>query len=304
MAVPEFYRFIRPSLDYLADGHERHWSEVEAHVSRTLGLSEADLREMLPSGVRTRVENRVMWSLTYLRQAGLISRPARGRVMITDRGLDYLRRAPAVVRPQDLEEFPEYVAFTQRTTIVKDDVGGTSAVQAELTPEDAMDRAFRAYDAALADEVLEAVKAMSPARFERLIVDLMLALGYGGTEDAGRLLGGTGDGGVDGVIDQDKLGLDKVYLQAKRWTDNVVGRKDVQAFVGALSGMGATKGVFITSSTFSAQAEAYARDNKAFSLSLVSGLELARLMIQNNIGVAMRQRYDLKRLDSDYFDEG
>lgn len=185
------------------------------------------------------------------------------------------------------------------------DLGEAEAIAlAELTPEDAMDRAFREYDAALADEVLEAVKAMSPAHFERLIVELMLALGYGGTEDAGRRLGGTGDGGVDGVIDQDKLGLDKVYLQAKRWADNTVGRKEVQAFVGALSGMGATKGVFITSSSFSAQAEAYTRDNKSFSLSLVSGLELAKLMIQHDIGVVMRQRYELKRLDSDYFGEG
>jgi restriction system protein len=302
MAVPEFYRFIRPSLEFLADGKERHWTEVRDYVSRALALSEDDLAELIPSGVRSRAADRALWSLTYLRQAELITRPGRGKAKITERGVDYLRRAPEVIKPQDLEVFPEFVEFTRRTAKSKD-ATGVPVASDEMTPEDAIEQAFREHEAALAGEVLDAVKAMQPVRFERLIIELMLALGYGGADDAGRHLGGSGDGGVDGVINQDQLGLDKVYLQAKKWTDNSVGRKDVQAFVGALSGMGASKGVFITSSTFSPQAEDYARNIKSCSLSLVSGLELARLMIKHNIGVALRHSYDLKSLDSDFFSE-
>lgn len=302
MAVPEFYRFIRPSLEALSDGKERHWTEVRDRVWLALALTEDDLRDLIPSGVRSRAADRVLWSLTYLRRAELLTRPGRGRVKITERGVDYLQRAPDVIRPKDLEEFPEFMGF-MRPTAKSQDTTGVPVAPGDLTPEDAMAQAFKEHEATLAEEVLDAVTAMLPVRFERLIIELMLALGYGGADDAGRHLGGSGDGGVDGVIDQDQLGLDKVYLQAKKWTDRTVGRQDVQAFVGALSGMGASKGVFITSSTFSPQAVEYARNIKSCSLSLVSGLELARLMIKHNIGVALRHSYDLKSLDSDYFSE-
>jgi restriction system protein len=242
----------------------------------------------------------VQWALTYLRQAGLVETAGRGISQITPQGLHYLPRAPAAITPDDLMEFPEFVAFKQRTSRPPESGPGV-VEQSAGTPEETIAAAYKEHSAALAEEVLVAVKAMSPARFERLIVDLMLAMGYGGTEDAGRVLGRSGDEGVDGVIDQDKLGLDKIYLQAKKWTDAPVGRKDVQAFVGALSGQGAAKGVFITSSTFSQGAQEYARANKSFSISLVDGIELARLMIAHGLGVAVQETYVLKRVDSDFF---
>jgi restriction system protein len=306
MAVPSFKYFIRPCLESLESGSVLHWKQVQDFCVDALGLTEEDLEELVPSGVRTRVADRVQWALTYLRQAGLIEKAGRGKTRITDTGLEYLPRAPEVITPSDLKrEFPAFADFAARKSSngeVSADAEVANADSDEATPEERMSAAHAEHEDALAEEVLEAVRSMTPARFERLIVQVLLALGYGGTEESGRTLGRSGDEGVDGVIDMDKLGLEQIYLQAKRWTDNSVGRKEVQAFVGALSGQGATKGVFITSSTFTQHAIDYARDIKTCSLSLVDGIELARLMIKNDIGVSTQHRYELKKLDSDFFD--
>ncbi len=308
MAVPEFSRFIRPALELLADGQPRHVNEIEAGIVPAFHLGQADLEDRTPSGSITRVRDRTQWALTYLRQARLIEPAGRGVSRITARGAEYLKRAPEVIKPALLEEFEEFRAFHRRSR----PKGGNGAPTQEdavappqpETPEEAIASAFVEHNAALAEQVLDRVKSMTPAFFERLIVQLMLKLGYGGiADDAGSTLGRSGDGGVDGVIKLDKLGLENVYLQAKRWGDGVVGRKEVQAFVGALSGQGASKGVFITTSTFSADARRYAADNKAFKLSLVDGRELSRLMMECDLGVALVLRYDVKRIDSDYFTE-
>ena len=312
MAIPEFYYFIKPALELHKDGKPVSMKQAESALAEQLSISPIDSEELLPSGRSTRLYSRVQWALTYLRQAKLLQSVGRGINQITDRGREFLPTSPAVVRPSDLIMYPEFVKFQRGNTalssgtLVQDahmqvDVAATSDT---VTPEESIEAAYQILKDALAQEILERIKAMPPAFFEQLIVQLMLSLGYGGTmSDAGQTLGKSGDGGVDGVIKQDKLGLDKIYLQAKRWTEGSVGSKDVQAFVGALSGQGASKGVFITTSTFSKAAKDYTKLNHAFKVSLVDGLELASLMVDHNLGVSLVQRYDVKRIDSDFFAE-
>jgi restriction system protein len=304
MAVPPFYCFIRPTLEVFSDKKERHRNDAKAETTVLMKLSAADLGETLGSGRRTKAMDRAGWAMAYLSQAGLIeSTGQRGYWRVTDRGLAYLKRAPDVIKPSDLEEFSEYVEFkTRRRDDTQDSV--SSEDSAKITPGEILDSAFSELTDALAFDLLSKVKEMSPERFEWLVVQLMLRLGYGGgLAESGQALGRSGDGGVDGVINQDKLGLDKVYLQAKRWKDGRVGRPEVMGFVGALSGQGATKGVFITTSAFTEEARAYAKANLGFKISLVDGVELARLMVENDLGVSLVQRYDVKRVDSDFFVE-
>jgi restriction system protein len=310
MSVPEYNRFFHPILELLKDGKPRHWSEIAVTIADQWNISTEDREELVPSGNRTRLNDRAQWALTYMAQALLVERVSRGVNRITQRGLDYLQTAPDEIKPSDLMVFPEYAAFQSRSKAVPTPKnpnlnGVTAPVETSVTPEEAISQAYREHNNALAQEMLEQVKNMSPSSFESLIVRLMLKLGYGGAGDeSGKTLGRTGDEGVDGVIKQDKLGLDNIYLQAKRWKNGTVGRPDVQAFVGALSGQGASKGVFITTTSFSKDAQDYAQNNKSFKLSLIDGLTLAQLMINNDLGVSLVERYDVKRLDSDFFTQG
>ena len=313
MPVPEFHRFFRPALALLADSQSHALRDIEKALADQFQLSAEDREELTPSGRCTRLYDRTQWALTYLRQAKLVENAGRGVNRITPRGVDYLKRCPDVIKPADLEQFAEFVDFQTRRRPTS---GSGQQVQADpatsapvsvpekVTPEEAMASAYAALNSALAQDLLERVKAMPPVFFEQLIVKLMLRLGYGGTaDDAGQTLGKSGDGGVDGVINQDKLGLEKIYLQAKRWTDGTVGRPEIQRFIGALSGQGASKGVFITTSTFSQEAKEFARFVPNFKISLVDGVELARLMIEHNLGVSLVERYEVKRVDSDFFAE-
>ncbi len=314
MPVPEFYRFIRPALVLLADGQSLQLRDIEKRLADQFGLSAQDREDLIPSGRCTRVYDRTQWALTYLRQAKLVESAGRGINRLTERGREYLKSAPEIIKPEDLLQFPEFADFKirRKPATVSDgaqpstSVDTTAALVAAttMTPEEAMGTAYAALNSALAQDLLERVKAMPPVFFEQLIVKLMLRLGYGGTaDDAGQTLGKSGDGGVDGVINQDKLGLEKIYLQAKRWTDGTVGRPEIQRFIGALSGQGASKGVFITTSTFSQEAREFARFVPNFKISLVDGVELARLMIEHNLGVSLVERYEVKRVDSDFFAE-
>lgn len=303
MAVPDFQQFFRPTLEIMADGKVRNVDELEAILAQRFRLTEDDLAEMLPKVKRTRLRSNILWTLTYLRQALLLESVGKGTNRVTKRGVDYAKRAPSRVGVKELKEFPEFVEFLQRSKPAKKDKAEPSDVEVTgKTPEESMEDAYQEHKAALAEQVLKWVKGMQPSDFEQLIVDLMLKLGYGRAgEDSGKTLGRSGDGGVDGVIDQDKLGLDKIYLQAKRWTDGTVGRKEIQAFVGAISGQGAIKGVFITTSSFSKDAREYAERERNFKVSLIDGLELAGLMMECDLGVALVGRYDVKRIDSDFF---
>ncbi len=311
MPIPEFFYFIRPALELHQDGKVLSVQHIEDALAIQFGIEAKEREELLPSGRSTRLYSRVQWATTYLRQAKLLESTGRGLNRITDRGLTYLRSCPPVIKPVDLTQFPEFVAFQRKNayvvngTATKDQPQPVVPVMPErdiATPEEIIDTSYKTLRDALAQELLERMKAMPPAFFERLIVQLMLSLGYGGAfEEAGQALGKSGDGGVDGVINQDKLGLDKIYLQAKRWSNGSVGSNEVQAFVGALSGRGAVKGVFITTSTFTKAAMEYVKNNHSFKISLIDGDELARMMIDHNLGVSLVQRYEIKRIDSDFF---
>ncbi|RYG19337.1 restriction endonuclease [bacterium] len=308
MAVPEFYRFFRPALEILSKGEVLQAGQLSQLLADHFALTQEEKSDLIPSGKRSRVMDRTLWATTYLSQAKLIDRPKKGWCQITQRGRDYLRRAPEVIKPALLEEFPEYVEFKNRSRPSERSsgpIGAEPTLELENTsPEEAIALAHKEVNSLLAQELLERIKAMPPAFFEQLIVRLMLNLGYGGSvEDAGKTLGRSGDGGVDGVIRQDRLGLDNIYLQAKRWGDGTVGRKEIQAFVGALAGQGANKGVFITTSTFTREALEYASNMYSSKLSLVDGIQLASLIIEANLGVSLVARYDVKRIDSDFFTE-
>lgn len=304
MAVPEFYYFLRPALEAVAAGNGIHWSDVSKYCADKLRLTEADRMETIPGKERTRLKDRTHWALTYLRAAKLIETVRRGYTVATPRGREYLKTGPSVIKPPELEQFPEYLEFKGRSGTGSKQKKESPVVDSEQSPREVIAVAFEQDRSALADDVLDLLKSVTPARFELIIVQLMLKLGYGGlVDDAGIVLGQSGDEGVDGIIKQDRLGLDNIYLQAKRWGNGTVGRKEIQAFVGALSGKGASKGVFITTSDFTKDARDYAGMLKTHSVSLVNGTELAKMMVEVDLGVSLEQRYDLKRIDSDFFEE-
>lgn len=266
-------------------------------------LSDADVQELLPSARQPKFANRVAWAKSYLQQAGLLQTPRRAYFQITDRGRAVLKAPPPRIDIKFLEQYPEFVDFrTPKVEVATVLVDAPSAQAEPETPEEALEAAHQKMRLGLAAELLSRVKAASPQFFENLVVELLVKMGYGGSRrDAGQAIGRAGDEGIDGVISEDRLGLDVVYLQAKKW-DGTVGRPEIQRFVGALHGKRAKKGVFITTSTFSAEAVAYVEhiDPKVV---LIDGRRLTELMIDFGVGVNTSATYDVKRVDSDYFDE-
>jgi len=300
MAVPDYQSLFKPLLEAVADGKEYSLKEIRDKVAKRLGLSEEDLQERLKSGQNT-FYNRLGWARTYLVKAGALESTRRGYVKITPRGRELLKKERLSVK--DLMEFDEFRSFrySQKS---KNDVPSQDLMVSEKTPEEILEEAYEKIKQELAAELLERILANSPAFFEKLIVDLMLAMGYGGSsEDAGKVLGRTRDGGVDGLIKEDKLGLDIIYLQAKRWSNTEVGRPDIQGFVGALIGRGAKKGVFITTSRFTKDAKEFVKDLKDHKVVLIDGEELTKLMIDHGVGTSTLTKYEIKRIDSDYFEE-
>lgn len=302
MPIPDYQTLMLPLLQFLADGQPRQAREAYEALSGQFGLTEAERQELLPSGGQSVMENRVGWAKTYLKKAGLVDSPKRGQWQISGRGLALLAERPVTLTNEDLARFAEFQAFRMATATRVEAQPAPSVLAApEQTPTEAMDVAYQSMREALASELLSTVKSCSPAFFERLVVDLMLAMGYGGSRrEAGEATRLSGDGGIDGVIREDRLGLDTIYLQAKRW-EGSVGRPEIQKFAGALQGERARKGVFITTSSFSREARDYVERLES-RIVLIDGWRLAELMIDFNVGVATRQRYDIKQLDSDYFD--
>jgi restriction system protein len=278
-------------------------AEFRERIAADLKLSPEDLSQRLPSGRQTVFANRVAWSAVYLHRAAALERTRRGVFRITARGHELLEQNPAKINIQILSQFPEFVSFHKGAAngAGADEDQPPKLLKTE-TPEEQLAASYKILRDALANDVLEAVKKSTPAFFEELVIDLLVAMGYGGSmEDAGRAVGRSGDGGIDGIIKEDKLGLDVVYVQAKRWT-NPVGRPVVQAFAGSLEGVRARKGVLITTSYFSQDAVEYVRMIEK-RIVLIDGKHLADLMIENDIGVNVAQVYKLKRLDSDYFEK-
>lgn len=293
---------MRPLLAALKDGSPRPIQVVRGELAREFVLTQDDIEELLPSGRVTTFQNRVGWATTYLYRTGLIDRPRRAVYAITDRGHEMLERYPDRIDLKALSEFPEFHEFRQPKVSNGGSPIDRGAVAAadDQTPEERIANAYRELRSALAAELLDRVYDQSPEFFEQLVLDLLRAMGYGGSrDDAAERLGRSGDAGVDGVIREDRLGLDAIYVQAKKWRD-VVGRPEIQKFFGALHGQRATKGVFITTSGFSREAVEFA-DGVTPRVILVDGKELAQLMIDHGVGVTVAREYRLKRLDLDYF---
>lgn len=308
MPVPEFQTFLLPLLAATGDGQEHRLRDLIPALADTLKLTDEDRAQRLSSGAQSVAENRVYWSGTYLRKAGLLTSPARGIVAITEEGRRLLNTHPARIDRTFLLQYPSFREFATAATAHTTADRASSVItatlpQTDVSPEERIESGWQEIRSVLGQDLLEKVKKVSPRFFERLVVDVLLAMGYGGSRaDASRLVGKSGDGGIDGTISEDKLGLDVVYVQAKRW-EGSVGREVVQAFAGSLEGFRARKGVLITTSHFTATAHEYV-GQIASKIVLIDGPRLVDLMIEHNVGVEIAKRYELKKIDHDYFDEG
>jgi restriction system protein len=293
----------------LGDGKEHRIGDVVEPLAKQLGLSEEETNEVLPSGKQTIFANRVHWAKTYLAQAKLLEITRRAYFRLTERGRDVLRENPAKVDVQLLERFPEFNEFKQRS---RNSQGATSGPQPTVpeptaklaTPDELLRTTIADLDAALSSELLDRILAAPPAFFESLIVTLLLSMGYGGSrEEAGRAIGKSGDGGIDGVIDQDPLGLDRIYLQAKRYSADIsVSEPEIRGFSGSLGAAKANKGVFVTTSYFTKPAMDFA-ERHPFKLVLIDGKQLTALMLRHNVGVRVSETLHVKKLDEDFFGE-
>ena len=308
MPVPDFQSLMLPALKALAGHREVPISDVRQHVAVAERLTTEDLREMLPSGRQSLFMNRVSWAVMYLGRAGLTARVRRGVWRVTEDGTRLLDNPPSRIDMSYLRRYPAYVAWRTGQNAPPSSSG--EAVSSSLsdgstdTPEEALEKTARQLRELLESEVLERVRQAAPEFLEKVVIDLLIAMGYGGGDARmGRVTGRSGDGGIDGMIKEDALGLDEVYVQAKKYADgNTVGDGALRNFAGAIDAAGTTKGVFVTTTSFTRAAKEYvARSPKR--IVLIDGEELARLMIQHDVGVRMRVRYEIKRIDEDYFDQ-
>lgn len=301
MPIPDFQSFMLPLLQFAEDGQEHALRDAYEHLAQRFDLTPEELSELLPSGRQTTFHNRVSWSKTHLKKAGLFESTRRGFFRITERGRQALNERPSRVDVAYLKQFPSYQAFRARDNIEEAAAASPRAKDVtEQTPEEVLYEAHSEIRSILAQELLEQILNSSPRFFEMLVVDLLVSMGYGGShQNAARAVGQSGDEGIDGIIDEDRLGLDTIYIQAKRW-QNTVSRPEIQKFVGALQGRRARKGIFITTSNFSQGARDYVKMIET-KVVLISGTRLAEYMIDYNVGVSIVNRYEIKRLDSDYF---
>jgi restriction system protein len=300
LAVPDYQRFMYPLLEMASDGKEHSLQEAYQYLADLFQLTREDREEHIPSGRQLLYKNRIGWAKTYLQKAGLIKNVRRGSFIITERGKKVVED-PGVrdIDKNFLMQFPEFQTFVINK---ENNVEPIDNEEPSLTPLEQLERSYHAITQEIKEELLEKVKNSSPEFFERLVVDLLVAMGYGGSiKDAGRAIGRSGDEGIDGVIKEDVLGLDLIYVQAKRW-ENVVGRPEIQKFAGSLEGKRAKKGIFITTSDFTEAAREYV-DRIEKKIILINGSELADYMFRFDIGVTKVAQYTLKKVDLDYFDE-
>jgi restriction system protein len=300
MTIPDYQTIMLPLLKLANDGQEHFLRDSVEHLADDFNLSEEERKELLPSGQQAVFFNRVGWARTYLKQAGLLETTRRAYFRITDRGRQVLSTNPVKLDAKYLEKFPEFLEFKARVKDKNED--NDQLLITGQTPDESLESAYQKVRKELTEELLKQIKQCTPTFFEKLVIDLLVKMGYGGTRrEAGQAVGRTGDGGIDGIIQEDRLGLDNIYLQAKRW-DGTVGRPEIQKFAGALQGQRAKKGVFITTSAFTADAHDFVSriDNK---IVLIDGDLLSQLMIDHNVGVSTTAVYEIKRVDSDYFSE-
>jgi len=301
MPIPDFQSFMLPLLKLTADRQEHSRKDIAPVLAAQFALTAEEQAQRLPSGRQEVFLNRIHWARTHLVKAGLLEATRHGWFRITALGLDVLKTPPPKITVSFLSQYPDYAEFRSTTVTPGTKQGDEPTV--EFTPEETIETAYQQRREALAAELLTLVKQATPAFFERLVVELLVAMGYGGSRaDAGQALGKSGDEGVDGIIKEDRLGLDVIYLQAKRWTDKAVGRPDLQQFAGALHGQRARKGVYLTTSSFSKDARDFVSRIDS-QIILIDGKELAYLMIDHNVGVALERTYEIKRVDTDFFTE-
>jgi restriction system protein len=304
MAIPDYQTIMLPLLEFLRDEKEHSLREAIDALADKFHLTTEERRELLPSGNQAIFNNRVGWARTYMKKAGLIESTRRGYMCITDRGLNILKQKPAKIDLELLGQFEEFIAFrtARREKPEREKPLEQLGEEQEYTPEEVLESAYQNLRTNLANDLLKQIMASPPSLFEKIVIDLLVKMGYGGSrKDAGEAIGKTGDEGIDGTIKEDPLGLDIIYIQAKKW-ENTVSRPEIQKFAGALQGKHARKGIFISTSNFSREARDFASsiDTKII---LIDGDQLTQLMINHNIGVSPIVTYETKKIDSDYFTE-
>ena len=306
MTIPDFQSIMLPLLQFCADSREHTNRDAIDHLAGVFQLSEEEQKELLPSGRQAIFHNRVAWARAYMKMAKLIENTQRGVFRITDRGHNVLQNPPQKIDIRFLMQFPEFAERrkAEQSKLKKKKTGSTSTDESDssITPEEQIEEAYENLKENLTSEIIFQLKESSPSFFEKVVVEVLVKMGYGGSrKDAGEAIGKSGDEGIDGIIKEDRLGLDIIYIQAKKW-ENTVTRPEIQKFAGALQGKRAKKGIFITTSEFSQGCEEYvaAIDSKII---LIDGQRLAHLMIDFNVGVSTEAIYELKRVDSDYFTE-
>jgi restriction system protein len=299
MTIPDFQSIMLPLLQLTRDGEEHSLKEAVEALADQYHLTQEERSELLPSGQQQLFYNRVGWANTYLKKSGLVEPTRRSHIKITERGREVLASNPPRIDMAYLKQFPEYIDFREKQG-GSDQSSTDSEGIIESTPEEILEDAYQKIRISLAQDLLMLVKKSSPEFFEQLVVDLLVRMGYGGSrKEAARAVGQRGDEGIDGIIDEDRLGLDSVYIQAKKWEGNV-SRPEIQKFVGALHGKHARKGIFITTSSFSQQARDYASMIES-KVVLIDGQRLAEFMIDYDLGVSPVSSYNIKRIDGDYF---
>jgi restriction system protein len=298
MGLPKYYEMHKPFLEYLKDGKLHTLKELKQFISKYFNLTEEELLELLPSGRQTVFINRIGWARTYLKKAGLIDSPARASFIITNDGLEVLNDNPDVIDSNYLMKFESFREFQGGVIYTKNNNEPSNDIN--NTPDDTFEDSFRKINKSLAEDLLAEVIKLSPTAFEQMVIDLLSKMGYGSFENAGKTTSTTGDEGIDGIIMEDKLGFNLIYIQAKKWDLNSkVGRPDVQSFVGAISGKGG-KGLFVTTAKFSKQAIEYAKNQHII---LIDGEKLSNLMIEHNFGVTVKKVFEIKAIDTDVFNE-
>jgi len=302
MAIPDYQTIMRPLLAKLAEGNSVSISELNDLLRHEFALTPEEVKQRLDSGKQTVMRNRVGWARTYLHKAGLLELPRKGFAQITERGKQALQDCPERIDNAYLRQFEEFREFTTPKKQAKPDEHAPEETSCDTTPDEQLESAYQTLKQSLADELLHTIKAASPSFFEQVVVDLMLAMGYGGSrKEAGQATQATNDDGIDGIIKEDRLGLDIIYLQAKRW-EKTVHRPEIDKFIGTLTRQRARKGVFITTSNFSGGARE-AVNTLDMKVVLIDGPQLAELMIEHNLGVTRKEVYEVKQFDSDYFNE-
>ena len=299
--IPDFQKIMLPLLKLISDGQEHSTNEINLELAKFFNLTPEEVNQYLPSGSQKTFSNRVAWAKAYLKMADLIETTKKNYSKITESGKKFLQTNPSELNIKTLKSIP---AFSKRYDKTKEEeiISDTDSVQPKSTPEENLENSYIAIRKKLSQELLQKIKSCSPSFFENLVVELLVKMGYGGSiQDAGQSIGHSGDEGIDGIIKEDRLGLEVIYIQAKRW-EGVVGRPEIQKFVGALAGQGVKKGVFITTAKFSNDARSYQPKNET-KIVLIDGEKLTDLMIDFNLAVSTINTFEIKRLDNDYFEE-